>query len=654
MVEPTGGFQTISGENVLVTPSGTIVGSAALPRRRRRSRGGVTRRISPTPTEEALKMSLPAELREKPVAEVRQRLSVARQLASQKPQALVEAPPEPTKAQEIISKFAKVSAEAGTPSIVGVGAFGFRPRFLVDVSAGVTEAIIPKTKEELIVTGVSLGTGAAVGAGIKGTGFILTKFAPKAVPIVEKGISVAGLGLGGAFIFGKGTQFVLEPTAGGRGKILGETVRELAAFGFGVKVGGKGFTGLQDIIRTRGLKEIPAEAVIDPKFFTGETFPQIKKGQRAGELKSEFFQPVKELGEVGKAPRGFTALPVEPVKEIPKGESFVFGGFSAPRVSPRFLRTGGEERFKLLSFKDFLTGGKPTIVRTEFVDIGFAPGVSAKTPRPSGRVTKEQLEFFGGGFTERTGKLLVEFPEPKAPKGSAFIPFVKAEKEAVTPFGTPIEEIGRGFFIKFGGRRIPIAEVKALGEIKIPEIKPTAGKQTLGEFLGESSRIPESSLVTPELGGIGFVSRGRRGIPDLMTSFIPPSSKRPFGDISRPTPPGRRRVTPRRPTDSFFDIPSSISRQPRRPTPTILFTSFDILSRPRREEQKERVRRRKGTAERKRKVKVVSKRKKRITPIRASFTGIVLGIEEAAKTEKFSGVDIGILPTSIRGLKTKI
>ena len=40
------------------------------------------------------------------------------------------------------------------------------------------------------------------------------------------------------------------------------------------------------------------------------------------------------------------------------------------------------------------------------------------------------------------------------------------------------------------------------------------------------------------------------------------------------------------------------------------------------------------------------------TRIAPSFTGIVLGIEEAAKPVKFFGVDLGILPGQIRGLET--
>jgi len=50
--------------------------------------------------------------------------------------------------------------------------------------------------------------------------------------------------------------------------------------------------------------------------------------------------------------------------------------------------------------------------------------------------------------------------------------------------------------------------------------------------------------------------------------------------------------------------------------------------------------------------KVKKKRAKSKVPIRPSFTGIVLGIEEAATPTSFAGIDLGILPGQIRGLET--
>jgi len=544
------------------------------------------------------------------------------------------------------------------------------PALVKDI-AGFTEEIAG-SPGDILKFAAPIAIGAGVGFGVKGAGALLTKIGPRTAAIGETGLGLAGLGAGGLFAFGRGQQIIAAPP-GKRGAIVGVTTREVVGFTLGARLGAKGFTSIRDIVRTRGLIEIPAESVVAPEFFKGQRFPSIRRGQTAGELRSEFFKPIKAIGEVKRAPRGFTALATEPLKEIPKGDSFVFGGFSAPRVSPAFLRVkGGEERIKLVSFKGFLTGGKPTIVRTEFVDIGFVPGVTARTARPSGRVSTKILRFFGGGFKERTKELVVDFGKPQAPKGSAFIPFIKTEKEAITPFGTRILETGRKFFIKFEGRRIPIAEVTA-----IPEAAPlgtglgTLGKgiKTLGGFLTTSSRIPQSSLITPEIGAISFlssrprirevvtpsISRGRRPLTNLKTSFIPSSSKRPLSEISIPSSvPSRRRPIQREIISPLIEEISSFPRR-RRPEPIISRASLPISSLPRIESRREKVRRIRKPTGRKPIKKPKKKKKKRRVKIRPSFTGIITGTEKAAEITKLGGViDIGIAPGTIRGLKTDI
>ena len=525
-------------------------------------------------------------------------------------------------------------------------------RFLSGVGSGVFEEVRQRPTGLL----ATLAIGGAIGFGVKGAGALATRFVPKAVPILEKGLGVTGVSLGALFVGQKGLEVIGAEGAEARGEIVGETTLELGAFLIGARLGGKGFTSAQDIIRTRGLKEIPLESVIAPEFLTGQTFPAIKRGQTAGALRSEFFQPILELGELGKAPRGFTALSGEPLGVIPKGDSFVFGGFSAPKVSPQFLRVGGE-RAKLFSFKGFLTGGKPTIARTEFAEVGFAPGVTGRTRRPLGRVPGEQLEFFGGGFKEGTGKLVSDFGEPQARRGSAFIPFVKTEKEAVTPFGTLIQEIGREFFIKFGGRRVPIVKLKAVVEPKL-DFQLKGEKQTLGEFLEGSSRISPSSLITPEIGGFSFVPRRRIGGADFETSFIPSRSKSSLTSLTTSlisiSPRRRvpRRRTPSRTrrtssfTETFFSIPSSApSRRRARPSPAIPILDFSPL--PERQTTRKRVRKRKKTDTRKRKKVKVKKGKKRRGKIAPSFTSIIANLK-GGLPEEFGS--FGILPSRLRRL----
>lgn len=83
--QPVGGFTTLEGESVLVTPYGEIVGSGdpTIQPKKATSPVGGTRGYgigggTATPTEQALSMSLPAGLRNKPVEVVRRQLNISR------------------------------------------------------------------------------------------------------------------------------------------------------------------------------------------------------------------------------------------------------------------------------------------------------------------------------------------------------------------------------------------------------------------------------------------------------------------------------------------------------------------------------------------------------------------------------------------------
>lgn len=515
----------------------------------------------------------------------------------------------------------------------------------LEVGGGFVGGFTKELEEKPIQTIATLGIGGAVGSGIKFGGFALTKFAPKLVPLAEKGIAVGGLGLGGLFVGGAGLELAFTPK-GQRAEKLGRLSVEVGAFVTGTRLGSKATTKVIDFSRTFRLTEVPTGDIIAPEFLRGQTFPEIKKGSTAGELRQEFFEPIGVLGETGSQARGFTSLPVEPLTIIPKGSSFVFGGFSAPRTSPRFLRVGGGERVQLFSTEGFLEGATPTLVRTTFQDVGFAPGVTARTPKPSGRVSPEQLKFFGGGIKESTDKLLVDFGQPTAPRGQAFIPFVKAEKEAVTPFGTLTKQVGREFFFRFEGRRIPISQRETIADVGKVSPQDLGDVKSLGEVLG-SSRIPRSSLVSP-VEFLGFSSLpSSRGAFQLSSGFPSPvsirsslgssqlsfgglsSSSSSFGSgvpsipISRPSrSPSRPRPTTPSPV-SLSGVPRRVSQRPTKKT----------LPK-RRSDRKKRVR------------KPIPKRKRKKIPVKPSFTASILDLQ-AFDPIKISP-RFGISPFTIR------
>ncbi len=527
-----------------------------------------------------------------------------------------------------VRQFSLVGAQIGasqTP-FIGVPGFGIKEsESITEFRAGVTSGLIPKTPGELAFTAATFGAGTLIGGGLKLGGLGLKAIGgARALKVGEVVTGGIGVGLGADFLrttfqetTGRSIDIKLplfrtefpnfkDVTATEAGGALGEAGRDVVAFGGGLKLGTKAFSTVSDLIATKAFTkkafiEIPAESVIAPEFFEGQRFPKIRRGQTAGQLRQEFFQPELAIGETGKAPRFFTALSTEPLAALPRGDSFVFGGFGAPKGSPRFFRIGSSETPRdFFSFGGLLDVGKPTLARITFKDIGFAPGITARTRRPTGRVSRGLLEFFGGGFKEGTKVLRAEFAAPKAPKGEAFIPFVKTEKEAVGIVGTKVIETRRKFFFKFEGRRVVIPELTAVSEGQLG----SGGKvdlKTLGDFLKDSSRIPRRSIVDPSFGGISLVSGTRiksssLGLPSSSDLSLTsrPSRRNPFSisssgfsssgsfiPSSRGTPISRRTpfipsstllIPPRRPPTS---PPRSPPRRP--PRHLLIVSNYSIL-----------------------------------------------------------------------------
>lgn len=199
---------------------------------------------------------------------------------------------------------------------------------------------------------------------------------------------------------------------------------------------------VSDIIRTIGLKELPAENIIAKEFFEGQKYPTITPGETAGELLAEF-KPI--LPEETK-PAGFTASPREyaPITTAGKGTSELPGVYQAPQLSPNFLKVTQEEFNDLITPYSFPTF-KPTIQRITPESFELPPGVTA-------------ISEVNKGLTDQIAKFLKE----NAELGKSYIPFIKTEKEAVIPQGTLLYETNRRFYIEFENRLIPIQELQAV------------------------------------------------------------------------------------------------------------------------------------------------------------------------------------------------
>jgi len=429
--------------------------------------------------------------------------------------------------------------------------------------------------------------------------------------------------IGGRVIRGDGfpsiSRTIRQEPEFATGFLLGE----IATFK-GLEAAPKGILKVSDIARTRGLTELPAAQIIAPEFFAGQTFPAIRRGQTAGELLTEF-RPILP-GET--RPAGFTAAPKPFAAETvaARGTSELPGVFQSPLVSPRFLRISGEAERQLFSTRIFDTF-RPSIVRITPEDIRLAPGVAA-TQKQLASNLRETRKFF-----------------EEAPKGESIIPFLKTEKEAILPFGTPLALTDKRFFVRFEGRRVPIFEFEARGAGRGRPLVEDIGRLPSVEDISRSlSRgiTRERGIITP-VTSIGLLpsrsslsaSISRGSLPSLAPSISPPR-RRPsttplfsLGGISsgagrgfdsfRPIfPPGAPPVT----TPPVFDL----FEDPFAPRPP----------------------RRRRRDVRKKKPKKKKKGRRITTPTRVSFTGIVLGVEEAA----FVDPRFGVSPLTIRGRQT--
>lgn len=388
----------------------------------------------------------------------------------------------------------------------------------------------------------------------------------------------------------------------------------------------KGVTKTSDIFRTRGLKEIPAEKIIAPEFFAGQTFPQVRKGTTAKELLEEF-GPVLP-GETKAA--GFTASPKPFGKDTvaQRGTSEFPGVFQAPRVSPRFLRIGGESGDKLFSLNIFDTF-RPSVVRTTPGSFRISPAIDPSLPRIQPGTAKATREFF----------------ETAAKPGESIIPFIKTEKESIIRFGTPLEQTGKRFFFKFEGRRVPIFEFKTgKGISSIDDIGKIQTIESVTSSLGRGgskrgkvtplSSVPSSTFISKDfslpsaprgrgrkstessLGRLDFTDRPSRGRGSFSS----------FGNIGGTSSRGGGGF------DTFRGVPGT-SRS------TIPRLDFDTpLQRPLKK---------KDSDDRKKKKEKRKDAKKIRRKIQASFTAIVLDVRTGLPKESKL---IGINPFDIRGL----
>jgi len=419
-------------------------------------------------------------------------------------------------------RFAEVASLA-SPSIIGVGSFGIGGKESREFSRGLIEGVISEVQEkplELAILGI---LGAGVSAGAKGAGLGLealkiTKF-PNIIKVTQATATGAGVVAGGIYTANLGKELIKITDLRGAGNLLGREAVGVTAVGVGSIVGVKGFNKALDVGRTLRATEVDVQDIVAKEYFQGQRYPKIRKGQTAGELKQEFFVPIKSLKEADKLPRMFTASPSTFSKKTTAqaGSSELAGLYGSPRLSATFLKVSGEDR-SLFGVKGLFEVSRPTALRTEVGAVRLAPRVSPKQKRL--RPLNEELKRF------------VEF---ESEKGVAVIPFVKTEKEAVLPVGSKINVRSKDFFFKFQGRRVPVFEAITERETLVSTRKgrPVSLKQYLSSYNKDVSSAFLNPLDVPLLSS----SRGRASSSIInkkdYSSIVSSPSSIPSSSISK-------------------------------------------------------------------------------------------------------------------------
>ena len=257
---------------------------------------------------------------------------------------------------------------------------------------------ISEYKEQPVKQALFVGAGAAIGFGLKAVnvGAIYSgakigntfggisgavKGANIARQTVQIGSIAAGLGLTGVYAYKTGLQLYNAPGAGARGQILGREAATWTSIGVGSYIGIKSSDIAIGYLRSRGKEYLPYENIVAPERLKyekglpgGQKYPQISKGETAGQLKSEF--RIQLPGET--KPAGWSGVPQSFAKQtiIQKGGSELPAFYSSPDLNPQFF--GGED-IGLFGFK-LPTGLKTAIRSTPEGGFRLFPGCDVWVP----------------------------------------------------------------------------------------------------------------------------------------------------------------------------------------------------------------------------------------------------------------------------------
>ena len=272
------------------------------------------------------------------------------------------------------------------------------------------------------------------------------------------------------------------------------TTTEIVPMVVGGAIGIKLSNILEGRIRTRGLKEVPTEQIVEPEVIRGEKmfptstrkhlklfkeskFKLVKMEERLGVWHAATSTKETGFSQVIRTELGKTGL-------VGVGSEYLPGGFVSPSLSPYFLKVSGSPY--------------------TFMGTDLFPG----TPTVAYIYPKGIKQYKG-----RTVRGMWDFLFDKAKKGWVYTHRVsiKTEVEGLVPPGTPIRGIDKRFYVKWKGVRIPIVEFTT----KIGGVKP--GRITTIGALPTAYVKP--SIISPlGVGILDILSKGKEyGVSEVSS-----------------------------------------------------------------------------------------------------------------------------------------
>jgi hypothetical protein len=188
------------------------------------------------------------------------------------------------KLKPFVERFAEIATTPGPLDRFSLESQLGLDRPIREFKTGIIKGIIPKTPEEILISGATAGVGFGIGAGLRFAGLGLEFLGPTATKIGRLGVSTGGIALGSLFAAQRIEEFEAAPTPEAKGEVFGLTAKELGLIGIGTIAGSKAATrGIEFGRTTFGKRFVPLETIT-----VEEPFARAPKGTTAKQLIEQF------------------------------------------------------------------------------------------------------------------------------------------------------------------------------------------------------------------------------------------------------------------------------------------------------------------------------------------------------------------------------